>query len=164
VRGGFYILGRAAGGINGVHIDNFVSRFPKDYEALDSMTVALLPSKSAYGAARKQVLRMLAVLDEVDLPWEQLRMLIRRAARGDIENGLYSLRRAALDGGLAPSDIRTEWAFKGDIRCDRGYQGLRLYRDGKACIRNSQFVAETFEHPPWDRPAHWRYPQNATVI
>jgi hypothetical protein len=112
MRGAICMLGRAGGGLDRMRISDFKVRFPTDFQALDPATQAALPGEKVYYASRYQVSRMLAALGEIDDPWEQLRMLIRREGRAhDIENAWYSLRSLALDAGLAPSDIRTHWVW-----------------------------------------------------
>lgn len=128
IRGAIYMLGHVVGGLDQVRLSDFEVQFPADFTALDPATQAALPSKETYDVARLQVSRMLAVLGEIDDPWEQLRMLIRRAGRShDIENGWYNLRRAALDASLAPSDICTDWVWSLEAEAAGGLrrQGLR---------------------------------------
>ena len=127
IRGAIHMLGSAAGGLAQVHISDFESRFPEDFNSLDPAIRNALPSGGHYTWIRGQVSRVLAVLGELDNPWEHLRMLIRRAKRGDLENRWYSLRRAALDAGLAPSEIRTDWVWSLDAEADGGLprQSLR---------------------------------------
>ncbi len=116
---------------------------------------------------------MLAVVEEVDLPWEQLRMLIRRAARGDIENGLYSLRRAALDAGLAPSDIRTEWVWSLEAEAAGGIPRQSLRR-GVAVLNSLFDIPDVLEAgllppnpigppPAYDRQGRRIYPLPPTL-
>lgn len=128
MRGALYILGHAAGGLDQVHISDFELRFPEDFEALDQATQEALPNEGVYRFARKQVCRLLSVLGEVDDPWEHLRMLIRRAGRDEIENGWYSLRRAAIDAGLAPSDICTCWVWSLEAEAAGGIRRQTLRR------------------------------------
>lgn len=128
IRGAVLMLGRAANGLKKVQISDFESRFPEDFNTLDPAIREALPSDRVYKWTRVQVLRMLAVLGELDEPWERLRMLIRRAGRDDLENRWYNLRRAALDAGLAPSDIRTDWVWSLDAEAAGGSSRQSLRR------------------------------------
>ena len=144
IRGAIIMLGRAAGGIEQVQTCDFESRFPKDFSALDPETQEALQSEWHYTWIRGQVSRVLAVLGKLADPWEQLRMLIRLAGRDDIENGWYSLRRAALDAGLAPSDIRTDWVWSLEAEAAGGLPRQSLRR-GVVVLNNLFDIPEIFE-------------------
>lgn len=144
MRGALYMLGIAVGGLEQVRTSDFESCFPVDFEALDPEIQKALPSDWHYDLSRIQVSRMLAVLGEFDDPWEQLRMLIRRAGRDDIENGWDSLRRAALDAKLAPSDIRTEWVWSLEAEATGGMPRQSLRR-GVAVLNNLFDIPEVLE-------------------
>lgn len=128
-RGAIYMIGCAGGGLDQVRLTEFEERFPQDFEEL-AMTIKMaLPSKETYELAHLQVTRVLLGLGLIDGPWEQLRVLIRRAGRDhDIENALYALRRAALDAGLAPSDIQTDWVWSLDAELAGGLARQSLRR------------------------------------
>lgn len=144
IRGAILMLGRAAGGIEQVRASDFESRFPENFDALDPATQEALPSEWHYTWIRGQVSRVLAVLGELDDPWEQLRMLIRRAGRDDIENGWYSLRRAALDAGLVPSDIHTDWVWSLEAEAAGGIPRQSLRR-GVAVLNELFYIPEVLE-------------------
>lgn len=86
-RGALYLFGRIAGGLDQVRLDTFEQRFPA-YDALDAHDQALAPDPQTYENYRTLTLRMLAMLEVINEPWDRLRMLIRRAGRGDIEHRL----------------------------------------------------------------------------
>ena len=114
MRGALYLLGHAGGGIDQVRTSDFEIRYPADYAALDPAIQATLPSKRTYETMRHQVSRLLACLGEIDDPWEQLRMLIRRAGKDDIERCLPGLATPAKAAGLVPAQITTDWVWSLD--------------------------------------------------
>ncbi len=115
MRGALYMIAHAGGGLDQVRTSDFNVRFPADFHVLDPATQAAFPSEGTYASARHQVSRMLAALGAVDDPWEQLRMMIRRAGRqDDIERCLAGLATPAKEAGLTPSNIRSDWVWSLD--------------------------------------------------
>lgn len=109
----------------------FTATFPEKFEDLGAAEQSAFPSRRAYDAARREVVRLLAVTGHVDKPWEALRALIRRAGREDLEHSLWALASPAKRAGLAPSEIRRDWVWSLEAEC-RINGVRRLVHEAKA--------------------------------
>lgn len=114
VRGHLYLFGHACGGLDQCIITDFEARFPENYRDLDPLEQELYPSALTYQAAQREVSRLLAALGHIEDPWEALRVMIRQADRDDIERNLPGLKTPAIEAGLSPADIRTDWVWSLD--------------------------------------------------
>lgn len=138
-RGAILLFGHRCGGPEQVCALRFSAAYPEEYDALDLREQAAFGSARLYQSARREVLRVLAVVGAANDPWEQLRVLIRRAGRShDIENTWYALRRPALDADLTPSDIRTDWVWALDAEATGGFKRQSLRR--AATLFNEMFL------------------------
>jgi len=118
MRGALLMFGRAAGGPDQVTASSFESRFPADFKALCAEERALIPNSRVYTTARTHIARLLAALGEISNPWEELRMMIRRANHPEIERCLPGLATPAKAAGLAPAQITTDWVWS--LNAERG--------------------------------------------
>jgi len=114
VRGHLYLFGQACGGLDQCLITDFDSRFPEDFRDICRTEQECYPSSSTYIAARREISRLLAMLGYIEDPWEALRVMIRQAGRDDIERNLPGLKVPALEAGLSPAQIRTDWVWSLD--------------------------------------------------
>ncbi|RPG29066.1 MAG: hypothetical protein CBB72_016160 [Muricauda sp. TMED12] len=129
MRGALLMFERASSDIEQLTEATFTAMFPKDFVALDPTKKTLFPNSRAYNMARSQVWRLLACIGHIDDPWEELRMMIRRAGRqAEIELHWGALKTAALKDGLAPSEIRSAWVWSLPAEAKGGHPRQSLRR------------------------------------
>ncbi|MGY9036676.1 MAG: hypothetical protein ACKVLA_02515 [Rhodobacterales bacterium] len=129
MRGALLMFERASADIEQLTEATFKTAFPQNFAALDPTKKALFPNSKVYDIARSQVWRLLACIGHIDDPWEELRMMIRRAGRqAEIELHWGALKTAAIKDGLAPSEIRSEWVWSLPAEAEGGHRRQRLRR------------------------------------
>jgi hypothetical protein len=113
-RGALLMFGKASGGLDKFKIEALGDWLPEHFDALDPVTQDLLPNAWCYSRIRELIWKLLAVTGKVEDPWEQLRIMIRNAGRHDIELLWSGLKTPAVEAGLRPSQIHSDWVWSLD--------------------------------------------------
>lgn len=129
-RASLLLIDRAIG-LERIEAVGFAATFPERFEDLGAREQSAFPGRGAYDAARREVVRLLAVTGHGENPWEALRALIRKAGREDLEVRLWPLASPAKRAGLTPSEIRRDWVWS--LEAERRINGIRrLFHDASA--------------------------------